>query len=112
MSSLAKGVTTMRGSKRLRHGRSGRRGQREERLFFKNVKRRGCGSKPRREPEGKRKRKKPGCEFATLPQKTRESLLKGLSKQTTPLNIPPPLHCPARYGEAERRHRHMGGYQS
>src|ERR1700691_1539350 len=60
MSSLAKGVTTMRGGKRLRHGRSRRRGQREERLFFKNAKRRGCGSKPRREPEGKRKRKKPG----------------------------------------------------
>src|ERR1700691_1797096 len=91
MSSLAKGVTTMRGGKRLRHGRSGRRGQREERLFVKNAKRRGCGSKPRREPEGKRKRKKPGCELATLPQKTRESLLKGLSKRTTPLNIFPLL---------------------
>jgi hypothetical protein len=30
-------------------------------------------------------------EFATLPQKTRESLLKGLSKRTTPLNIFPLL---------------------
>jgi hypothetical protein len=36
---------------KLRHGRSRRRGQREERLFFKNVKRRGWGLK--QSPKGK-----------------------------------------------------------